>query len=289
MKDKKKINSLIQSIVGFIDGLNLGFIYSSFLIPLFHQFMMEVGKYIFFPMCVLAQIILSVLNWHQCYLDGMKPRAMVTAMVNSIAAVALTIAVCGGLFALSVFAIVTPIMFAATTIANTLFHMGSMIYYLVKLYNEKDPIIRSEYKSMVKAEVIASVVGVIATGAVVGVLLLGKLFLAPLGILVGVFVVTASVIQGISAYRQSKKCSFDPPALGTSAKIASLCGSTYRKEKKVENALTNNNVNSASLQSINRNGLFSNTATINLDEKDNSEIIQGGLNSSLQMTASRFQ
>jgi len=42
-------NGMVKSAVGFIDSLNLGVIFGFHLQPLLLQFLMELGKYIFFP------------------------------------------------------------------------------------------------------------------------------------------------------------------------------------------------------------------------------------------------
>lgn len=118
-------NQQALASVGFLDSLDFAAIFTMFLHPVLHKFLEEIGKYFMFPIAAAASLIQAILAWRQAYIDGGKTRSIVHAVVESLAAAAITTAVVGTLAASTVFALVTPIIFTATLAAKTVYHAGA--------------------------------------------------------------------------------------------------------------------------------------------------------------------
>lgn len=196
-------NGLIDSIVGFIDNVDLGAIYVMFLKPMLHKFLEETGKYFMFPIAAAASVIKAALAWRQVYIDR-KSRSVVTAAVETVSALAITTAVVGALAASALFALATPIIFTATMAAKTLFHAGSAIYYAGKAAAHKEPEKKAKYRTLAKNNAIGAAAGLVATVAVATVFLLGKIALAGIGIAAAVVGGTLAAIKGYRSFKASQ-------------------------------------------------------------------------------------
>lgn len=203
-RQKTARNNLWDSIVGFIDAIDLGAIYTMFLKPTLHTFLEETGKYFMFPIAAAASVIKAVLSWRQAYIDRGKTRSVVSAVVETVAALAITTAVVGALVASTVFALATPIIFTATMAGKTLFHAGSAIYFAGKAAGAKVPEKKEKYRTLAKQNAIGAVAGLVATAAVATVFLLGKIALAGIGIAGAVIGGTLAVIKGYKSYKAAQ-------------------------------------------------------------------------------------
>lgn len=204
-------NGLIDSIVGFIDNVDLGAIYVMFLKPMLHKFLEETGKYFMFPIAAAASVIKAALAWRQVYIDR-KSRSVVTAAVETVSALAITTAVVGALAASALFALATPIIFTATMAAKTLFHAGSAIYYAGKAAAHKEPEKKAKYRTLAKNNAIGAAAGLVATVAVATVFLLGKIALAGIGIAAAVVGGTLAAIKGYRSFKASQAAPEAAPA-----------------------------------------------------------------------------
>lgn len=198
MLDKTTQNAMLNTmkvgvVVGAFDSLNLATIFSLFLKDFLHQFLEQTGKYFLFPVAAAASLISATLAWRQAYLDR-KTRSIGRALVETGAALAITTVVIGSLVAASIFAAIAPVVFAAVLAAKTLYHAASAFYYFLQ----------GDY-ALAKANTVATFAGVLATVAVVGVMLLGKTALAVAGIAAGVVGTVYAVYNGVKLFRAAKE------------------------------------------------------------------------------------
>src|SRR5690349_11810193 len=108
-------NQMATAAVVATESLDLAAIYTMFLKPTMHALLEETAKFIMFPIAAAASIITAALMWRHAYLDrnkknNAKSRNIVRAVVETVAAAAVTTAVIGGLAATATFALATPII-----------------------------------------------------------------------------------------------------------------------------------------------------------------------------------
>lgn len=205
---KRKNNLLLllmQGAASLIDGIILGLIYLSFLIPVMLEFMLVLGRFIFMPISILMQACRVVLLWVECAREKFPTKKVVTTTADTIVTILFAIAVLGGIFAASAFALAAPVIFSATCFANTVFHAALSIYYFVRANKESSPEKAKELKAAAIENAIATLVGVIATIAITGVMVFGAVYCAPLGLMVGIFVVAMSVMGMVSTVNEMRK------------------------------------------------------------------------------------
>lgn len=135
---KATSNGIIQSIVGFLDALNIGSIYTMFLSPILLKFLEETAKYFLFPIAAGAACIQAILAWRQAYIDKGETRSLVWAGIETVSAIAITAAVIGTLVATAKFVLASPIIFTVVTVGKLVFHLGAANYYRGKAEREKE-------------------------------------------------------------------------------------------------------------------------------------------------------
>jgi len=195
-----KNNQRAGAAVGTIDSLNLAAIFTMFLQGFMHKFLEELGKYFMFPIAAAASVIQAILAWRQAYLDGGQSRSIVHAVVETVTAVAVTTAVIGALVATSVFAVATPIIFTAVMAGKTLYHAGSAMYYAGKYAVTNNFVDKTNAIN----NGIAATAGLVATAAVTGVFLLGKIAVAAVGIVAGIFGAAFALYNGITSFKKEQ-------------------------------------------------------------------------------------
>ncbi|HAF87147.1 MAG TPA: hypothetical protein DCG13_01125 [Legionellales bacterium] len=200
-------NGIGKSLVGLIDAINIGIIYTLFLKPVLFSFYEQIGKYIFFPVTAAAALISAALSWRQAYITKGKLSSVITASIDTLAAMAITIAVIGSLVASSIFLLATPIIFTAVMAGKTLFSAVSVVYYLGRALDTAVPKKKSKYYGLAKEQFIATLAGIIATAATIGVFLLGKSFLAGIGIAAAVIGSALAVRHGYQSIKAMVKTS----------------------------------------------------------------------------------
>lgn len=193
-------NGKIDAAVTLADQLDLGAIYVTFLTPLMHQFLEELGKYFLFPIAAGAHVFKSILAWRQAWIDR-KQRSVVGAVVETVAAAAIVAAVVGSLAANGLFALATPIMFTAAIGGKTLYHAGSAVYYAGKASGQKDEAKKAKYRKLAINSGIAAAAGAVATAAVVAVFLLGKIALTGIGIAAAIVGAGVMIYKGYNMHK----------------------------------------------------------------------------------------
>jgi hypothetical protein len=203
--EAKATNKKISMTVGFLDSLDLAAIFGMFLVPFLHTFLEETGKYFMFPFAAASGLAQAGLKWWQVYLDRGKSRTVAEASVETLGAAAITVAVVGVLAAPLIFAAATPIIFTAAVGGRTLWNAGSALFYLGKALTSDTPEMKRENLRKAAHSTVATVAGILATAAVVGVFLLAHAALAPIGIAAGLFSAAYLVYSGVNMYRASQK------------------------------------------------------------------------------------
>lgn len=143
------------------------------------------AKYIMMPLSAAANIIQAILAWRQAYLNRFEGHSVVNAVIETIGAAAITIAVVGALAFTALFTIAAPAMFAATFLMKATYNLVNAVYFGVKAAKEQDPVKEAEYSNKSKESVIGAFIGVFGAVAVLGVMIFGKAALAVVGIAIG--------------------------------------------------------------------------------------------------------
>jgi len=182
---KREINQTADLAVGVVDSLTLSTIFVTFLTEVMQRFLEETGRFIFFPLAAAGALIRAGLAWRQAKLDNGKNGTFARAMVETVAALAISTAVIGGFVAAAIFATVSPIIFTATMAAKSLFHVGSAAYYWGKSAATLDPEKQKGYRNAARAHAVGAVASVLATVAVGLVMIAAKPLMAVFGITAG--------------------------------------------------------------------------------------------------------
>lgn len=188
--ENEKINHQRMSLIfGIFDSLNLAAIFSLFLENFLARLLEETLKYILFPLAALFSIIEALGAWGDVMLtDESSPiQGFIksAAVIKTISAIAITVAVVGILAAGAIFGAISPVIFSVTIGAKTLFHAIATPYYMIKACLTDDPFEQNTYKQLAKDNFISSVVGLLATSAIVGVFALGHAVVTGVGIVAG--------------------------------------------------------------------------------------------------------
>ena len=186
MNSRKSVkNQKIDLAVATADSMDLTAIFALFLTEVGRRFVEEIGHFFMFPIAAMASGIRAVLAWRQWHIDGKKEGALVRAVVETVSAAAVTVAVVGGLVAASIFATLSPIIFTVALAAKTLFHLGASVYYAFEYFRSNDKDEKQKYAAMAKGNAVGAFALALATVAVGFVMLAAKPIVGILGVLGG--------------------------------------------------------------------------------------------------------
>ncbi|MBV9575484.1 MAG: hypothetical protein JO149_02545 [Gammaproteobacteria bacterium] len=172
----------------FLDSFTLTAIYFMFVKDFLHQILEEFVKYILFPAVIFFSAWQAITAWRRAWLEKGKSRNNIfKAIVETVATLAISVAVIGSIAAATIFGAIAPFIFTAVTTFKALFHLGSACYFGYKAATASDPVKKAEHRAMAKQHGIATAAGVLALAAVVGVFVLGKVVMAGVGIVVAFF------------------------------------------------------------------------------------------------------
>lgn len=183
-------NQKAELSVTAVEALDISAIFLLFL-DIFRKLLETYFKYVLFPIAAAGNIIKAVLAWRQVTLEHdeltgkLKSNLILRAIVETLAATAITVAVIGALAFASVFSTISPIIFAATLGAKSAFHLLCTVFYAGKISFAQDPVNKNECKKQIYNNAMASVSSGLTSLAVVCVMILAKPFLAPIGIAAG--------------------------------------------------------------------------------------------------------
>ncbi len=187
----------VPNVAGAAESANL----SGIFIQLLLDILSETAKQIMFPFAAFTSILQAMLTYRQLYLEKGKERgAIFRAVVQTISAIAITVAVVGGLAFAAVFGLAAPIIFTVVLGINTLINFGSACFYYGKYLATKDP----EDYTKAKNNAIAAFAGLLATVGVGLVLLGGIKVCAVFGIVAGAVGMMHSIVNAYKTYKKSK-------------------------------------------------------------------------------------
>lgn len=172
-------------------------------------FFETLGKYIFLPVAAALAAARAILSWRQAYLTRWKSRFVTGAVIESLAALAITVAVVGAFALTAVFAFVTPVIFTAVLGSKSLYNFGAAIYYGAKaIFASPTKARRNEYISRAARHAgVGLATGLGCVGAALS-LLVGKIALAPIaavGGIIGGLIAIGGIIKIIKDKRDAKK------------------------------------------------------------------------------------
>jgi hypothetical protein len=203
-KKSRQLNSAkvqrIDSIVSAIESIDIAMIYAAYFKPFLIELLTKIGQYFLFPIFALAKCIEMGLAWRQAYIDK-KTSSLVHALVETVSAIALSTAVVGGFVAAAAFAVASSLIFSAVGLGKTIHHLGKSLFFAGAASREKNLEKKETYKTIAKRSVIAAIAGAMATVATIGVFLLGKAVLAPIGLFAAFFATVFAIHLGIQSHR----------------------------------------------------------------------------------------
>jgi hypothetical protein len=158
------------------------------------------------PFAALCSIVIAVLAWRQAQLANYEGYAVAKAIVETLGAAAITIAVTGALVSAlllsTAFTLAGPVIFAVTFGLKALFHAGAAIYFGIKQFMEKNAEKKTELRGKCKDAAISSIVGILGTTAIIGVMLLAKPALVYLGIVAGAIGTAFGIVKCIELVKK---------------------------------------------------------------------------------------
>src|SRR3990167_9067484 len=130
MSDKSRKKEMrhiaaVSSTIQTIDTIDVAGIFYMTSSTIFKAAFEQLFKYIMLPAVAIGNVVMAALAWRQANLYKYKGHAMARAMVETLAALAISTAVIGALFFTATFAIAAPIVFAASIGIKALFNFGS--------------------------------------------------------------------------------------------------------------------------------------------------------------------
>lgn len=185
-------NQKAELAVNAVDALDISMIFSMFLKNTLHALLESYLKYALFPLAAAANGIKAMLAWRQVILEHdektgkLKTNLIVRAIIETIVATAITIAVVGALAFSSIFSTAAPIIFAATLSFKASYHLLAGCYYSAKESVSADIAIKNESRQLADSNIVAAISGTFTTVAVVAVLIFAKPLFATLGIAAGI-------------------------------------------------------------------------------------------------------
>lgn len=194
-------HQLGELTVSAVDALDISFIFTMFAKQTYQLWLESYFKYALFPIAAAANIIKALLAWRGVAIERneqtgkVKTNLVLRAMVETLVAAAITVAVVGGLAFASIFSSVSPIIFTAALAAKSFYHLLASVYYFGKASAATTLESKKENRNLaVSNAVIGAAVG-LTSAAVALVMIVAKPFLAPLGILAGLIGASFAIVK----------------------------------------------------------------------------------------------
>ncbi len=203
LETAKVNNTKLDMLVAGPDSANLGAIFGLFLTEVGRQFLENMGHYFMFPFAAAAMLLRAYFAWKDIQLNEGQNGTTRKFVLEVLSGFAITAAVVGSFFWSSISTLISPIIFAGVLGAKSLFHGVSAIYYTHKAYkaNERanaigdtgNPILKMAEQEetkrcakFAKIHAVGCIAGLLATSAVVLVMIIAKPFLLTIGAVSGV-------------------------------------------------------------------------------------------------------
>jgi hypothetical protein len=186
LKNKIYVNQQADNTVAALESADIGSIFVLSLQDTWALFLESTAKYFLFPVATLTTAIRAIIAWREVALQHGKGITVPAAIVETLAALAIGIAVVGTLVFNTVFAAISPIIFAAVIGAKSLFSLGVSFYFTVKAFSTDNSTLKSDYTKQAVAAGISALSGLLLTVAIVFTMSLAKSAFAVFGIVAGV-------------------------------------------------------------------------------------------------------
>lgn len=200
---KDEINKA-QKVTGMSGGVIIGSLFGMFLNETSRAFLETTLKSVLFPVVMLMDVIQAILAWREAQLAGFKKGLVGKAILETVAAAAISVAVIGGFVAAALFASAAPIIFTAVMGTKTLYHAGASIYHFNKYRSEEIPEQKSSLGNTAAQHFVATIALTLTTVSIGLVMLAGKFAFAALGVAASVGMIGYGVITAIVKYRKEK-------------------------------------------------------------------------------------
>jgi hypothetical protein len=180
-------NALWELIAGMFDGLVLAAIFSAFLTKTTEAMLHVWGRFVLFPLAVVANVKLAYHAWRKFYIDG-RSSSRLAAIMQTLFTIPIAIAIAGSL-ALPATAffptVIAPLMFAVTLGVKALFQFSVAIHCLIKSGHGKEHQQEKLLRSA-KANAVFGLSTTLAIPGILGVFLYAQAAFAPFAIVAGV-------------------------------------------------------------------------------------------------------
>lgn len=197
-----QINDTADTVMGGIESATIGSIFAMFLQTVTFRFLEMHARFFMFPLAAALAGGRAVAAWIRAKNNNYEGNTLAKAIIRTAAALAIGVAVTGGLVASIIFGSISPIIFSVTMLAETAWNMGSIVYYAGKAagtdpraVDEKGRNLKRHYKEQAKESAIGTFVGMLATAAVVGVMIFAKIPMAILGVVTGTIGATLTAMK----------------------------------------------------------------------------------------------
>jgi hypothetical protein len=180
------INQQVERTFGITDSGVLGVIFNMFENEATKSFLETNAHYWLFPLAALLSLFKAIFSIRQAWLDKGKNGTYHRALVEGVTALAVTVAVVGGLVAASIFTTISPIIFLATLGGKSVYSAGLTLQYLFKAANTDNAEEKQTYRNTAFANFVGTVSLGLAAAAVGLVMIAMKPVFAFLGVIAGV-------------------------------------------------------------------------------------------------------
>lgn len=203
-ENKKQLrhNEQLDSLAISIDATDIATIFSLMLRETTRQLFENSLKYILGPIAALMNITRAVLAWLRVPLENKRKSSIFDAIVETVAAIAITTAVVGSLLYSTLFSIIAPAIFTAVVGGKSLIATGKAIYNTYQAYHANDLTDKQKYRHAAIVHTgLALATATIAIGISLS-MLAHKIVLASLAIGGGAGVVMLAIYRGLQASRK---------------------------------------------------------------------------------------
>lgn len=188
-------NRKLSLALGAADSADITIIFFMFLTAGMREVLETTARFALFPFAAAAALGQAGLAWRQARLDKGKNGTVTRAFVETGAALAISVAVAGGLSGAAIFAALSPIIFVGTMMAKTLYHFGSATYYWGKSIATQDETKKAQYRSATLGHTVGMVGGALSTIAVGFVMIAAQPLVAVVGIAAGLLGLAFSIYK----------------------------------------------------------------------------------------------
>lgn len=179
----------------------------------------EIARYIMLPFAAAGNLIVAIFSWRIAALNNYQASYVAKALVETIGALAIAAAVVGAFLFSSVFTLAGPLLFAGMFALRTLYNIASIFSHGIQYLRENDPDKKQDHLDNMRNATIATVVGLVMSTAVVGVMIFAKPVLAFVGMVGGLLGASLAMLKIIELAVRGKAKPQETPYINNSSLI----------------------------------------------------------------------